>query len=554
MLKLTLAFMLLSTTASLADVLETSSRIDTVSVHPDAAVVTRLAKATVPAGSHLLMLRGLPAELAIGTIQVDAVGINEIRILSIDDAPAPTPLRPNLNPQVAAKLSTLRAKRDEYVDAADLIEKRRSFILKYAEVPIAPVRGDRADQPRWEESWGMIDAGLAKVAEDARAAKARIQQIDAEIAAVEASDQSRQASILPYPPPHRPMRDIAITIETASAAPAEFKVSYKVDSARWEPVYDARLTSATAKMPAALTLARRARISQSTGEDWSDVSLSVSTVQLHRRTTMPDLNPLVAREAPRPAPAARQNMAATIMQESSDASASGVRMTKTAIEPQASVSASGYNVSFQVQGRVTVPGDASGKTILLSQSALNPTVLLQTSPAVDPAAYVEASFTSPDDVPLFPGPVTLTRDAQMIGQGHLAFTPPGALAKLGFGVDDRIQVKHVPITHKEEGPGLLGSTKSETREFKATIRNLHQAPVKITVLDRIPVSEQASVEIEKLSTITPGSEPVSEEKKGVIAWKLDIAPGAQKEIRAGYRLRWPTDRQIIFTSPPAGAR
>ncbi|AOG03015.1 hypothetical protein BSY19_4885 (plasmid) [Bosea sp. RAC05] len=551
LLTLSLAFGLLSSTSVLAAVVEANSRIDKVSVHPDAAIVTRAAKVEVPAGSHQIVLRGLPPELDIASVRVEASGSGDLRILSVDDKPAPAPARPVVSRELAAKLSILKAKRAEYAAAADLIERRRAFIAKFAEAPLATLPDEQTDPLRWEERWVVLGNGLAKAAEDARAIGIRIEQTDAEIDALEATDVGRPPSIMPHHGGGNPLRDITIAVESPAAGSFDFRVSYKVGSARWSAAYDAKLVSATAKEAASLQLARRARISQATGEDWTDVALSVSTIQTQRRTSVPDVGTLVARvaEPPRPAPMPRPGMPTAPMQEFGGAGLADMRMSVAATEQQATVETAGYSVVFEVPGRVSIAGDASNRTILLKQTALTPAVSLQTAPSLDPAAYIEATFTAPDEAPLFPGPVTLTRDSQMIGQGQIPLTAPGAQVKLGFGIDDRIQVTYAPLSRKEEGPGIMGSTRSDTREFKATIRNLRQTPVAMTVVDRLPVSEQSNVEIERLSTMTPGSEPVSEEKRGVIAWKFDIPANGEKEVRTGYRLRWPADRQILLSRP-----
>ena len=72
----------------------------------------------------------------------------------------------------------------------------------------------------------------------------------------------------------------------AARAPT-FRVSYTVRGARWAPLYDARLDTGTRERKPALELVRRAEIVQQTGEDWSDVALSVSTVRTAKGGSAP---------------------------------------------------------------------------------------------------------------------------------------------------------------------------------------------------------------------------------------------------------------------------
>lgn len=543
-LGLSLAFTVLSSITAGGAVIDISSRIDRVTVHPDAAIVTRVAKADVGAGSNQIVLRGLPSEIDISTIRVEAAGTGEMQILAIDDAPAVAQARSGLTKDQESKLVSLKAKQVEYSAAKALLDRRRAFITKFAEAPLAGLPDDQADPLRWEERWAVLESGLAKVAEDAKAIDAGLHSTAAQIAVLESLGSEAGPAIVRQPGKGRPLRDISIAVENPRAGTFDFSISYKVGSARWSAAYDAKLISATASEPAKLTLGRRARITQSTSEDWTNVVLSVSTTATQRRTAIPAVASLVVRtiEPPRPAPATGGFRGTVSLEDRVSREPADVPLAAT--EQQAAMDAAGFRVVFEVPGRVSIARDGMSRTILLQQSTVNPEVTLQTAPALDPAVYIEASFISPGGSPLSPGLVLLTRDSEMIGQGHIPHTPGGGVVRLGFGVEDRVQVSYASIARTEAGPSFMGSNKSDTREFKATLRNFRSAPVSVTVIDRIPISEEASVEIERLSTMTPGSEPVSEEKRGVVAWKINLAPGGENEIRTGYRVRWPADRQI----------
>ena len=70
-------------------------------------------------------------------------------------------------------------------------------------------------------------------------------------------------------------------------------MTYTVRNARWTPLYDARLDTGAKDRKPALELVRRAEITQTTGEDWSNVALSVSTVRTARGGSAPELNSLI---------------------------------------------------------------------------------------------------------------------------------------------------------------------------------------------------------------------------------------------------------------------
>ena len=96
--------------------------------------------------------------------------------------------------------------------------------------------------------------------------------------------------------------EVRIDLAAAAATKATLRVTYAVRNARWAPLYDARLDTGAKDRKPALELVRRAEITQTTGEDWSNVALAVSTVRTARGGSAPDLNSLIVQypQPPRP--------------------------------------------------------------------------------------------------------------------------------------------------------------------------------------------------------------------------------------------------------------
>jgi uncharacterized protein (TIGR02231 family) len=115
---------------------------------------------------------------------------------------------------------------------------------------------------------------------------------------------------------------------------------------------------------------------------------------------------------------------------------------------------------------------------------------------------------------------------------------------LGFGPDERVTVTRAPVKRKENEPSWYGQTKTETREFKTVIRNLHDFPVNLLVVDQAPYSENNAITVELLSQTTQGAEKDPEGKRGLLNWRMTLAPGENKELRLAYRMKWPADRDV----------
>jgi uncharacterized protein (TIGR02231 family) len=128
----------------------------------------------------------------------------------------------------------------------------------------------------------------------------------------------------------------------------------------------------------------------------------------------------------------------------------------------------------------------------------------------------------------------------------MALTPKDETVRLGFGADDKVKIARATLKQVEGSAGFVSSAKTDRREYKTTVRNHHEWPIKVVVEDQIPVSEVEDIKVEMLPATPPPSERDARERRGVVAWNFDLAPGDSKEIKFGWRMRWPADKAIAY--------
>ena len=263
--------------------------------------------------------------------------------------------------------------------------------------------------------------------------------------------------------------------------------------------------------------------------------------------------PPVAYAAPAPSAGVATGLAKRAAPPAADAMAAAPPLLPEpvkAVEQQASLEAGAWQVAFQVPGRISVSADGAAKTFRLATRQFNPTLQARSVPALDETAWLEVHFINDEAVPLLPGQVNIFRDGTYAGTGKVGLVAPGEGLDLGFGADDRVKVTRVPVKRKESEPSWLGQSKSETREFKTSIKNLHDFTLKIVVVDQMPFSESNLISVEQLPVTTPPTDRVLNDKRGVMGWTYDVAAQETKEIRLAYRMKWPADREVVFQAAP----
>ena len=212
----------------------------------------------------------------------------------------------------------------------------------------------------------------------------------------------------------------------------------------------------------------------------------------------------------------------------------------------AELDAGGYSATFKIGGPVGAPGDGSAKTFPLSSRMSRPKLTIRAAPALDPTAYLEAHIVNEDEAPLLPWPTHRAARQRDVGASRVELVAPGDAADFGFGADNRVKVSRYPVKRKENEPGWFGGSKTDAREFKTSVKNLHDLPVNVTIVDRIPFSENTAITVETLPQTTPPTEKQPGDKRGVLAWSFDLQPGEAKDIHLTWQLKWPADREIVL--------
>ena len=226
-------------------------------------------------------------------------------------------------------------------------------------------------------------------------------------------------------------------------------------NARWLPLYDARLDTGAKDRKPALELVRRAEITQSTGEDWSNVALAVSTVRTARGGSAPDLNSLVVQypQAPRPLGSARfPDMKLRQMQAPALAFEAPAAPAQRAEEQQATAEIGGFQVTFRIPGRVSLSASEGAKSLRVSTATITPDLAVRAAPVLDPTAFSKQASGRPRTRPAARR-VAIYRDGVFVGRVEMA----------AAGRDETVGTASAPTTRSRSN----APSSSATRDRRA---------------------------------------------------------------------------------------
>jgi uncharacterized protein (TIGR02231 family) len=394
----------------------------------------------------------------------------------------------------------------------------------------------------WREAFKMVEAEIGAADVAIRTMLLKRRELDAQIAILKSGQRAD--------PPRK--MEVRIDLSTQAAAAATLRVSYAVRDARWVPLYDARLDTGARDRKPALELVRRAEIVQKTGEDWANVALAVSTVRTARGGAAPNLSTLIVRfpTAQVPRPLAGVVAPAPAPARSSSYSADSVRekVAAEAVEERAAtVDTGGFQAVFRIPGRVSLGAGEGARSLRIASLTAAPELLVRAAPSMDETAFLEATFKQTEEAPLLPGRVSLYRDGTFVGRGQMPATQKDETVQLGFGADEQVKVTRSVVRKNEGATGIITSSKTDEREFKIVMRNGHATPVKVTIEEQLPVAENSEIQVEMLPSSTPPTQRDVRDQRGVTAWTTEVPAGETREVKFGWRVRWPTDKTVVFT-------
>ena len=106
-----------------------------------------------------------------------------------------------------------------------------------------------------------------------------------------------------------------------------------------------------------------------------------------------------------------------------------------------------------------------------------------------------------------------------------------------------MRVRHAIAEEKRGETGIITTSKTDMRNYRITVKNLHERAIPVTVLDQIPVSQNADIKVELTGKTAPTKRDV-DDKRGVLAWDMKLEPDEERVIEFGYRVTWPAAKKV----------
>ncbi|MBM7440381.1 mucoidy inhibitor MuiA family protein [Streptomyces sp. HB132] len=410
----------------------------------------------------------------------------------------------------------LEQERDRLRGRQDLLDRLASDLLR--DIGEGAGRGE-TDRPRWTGELDRVDVERASNGEDMRTVEAGLAVLDIELTQIE------QALRVSEEEPAELVGHVELTVESAVAGRVELYVSHLTPCALWRPAYRAVLDGDS------LTLETDAMVWQRTGEDWSDVRLTLSTARSALAAEPPrlveDRLTLTGRSVTE-----RRTLGVELREEEI-----GSLGPAAPVLGLPGVDDGGEARVLRSPAPVSVASDGHAQRVPVSTFATAARSEYSCSPELSPLVTRVVRFDNAAGHALLAGPVDLIRDSGFSGRGTLDFTPPGASVDLAFGsCDDHRVVRRAEESRDTAG---IGQRTVITRTVHLQLSRFcspgERGDRVVVLRERLPVSEVSAVEVRlRKETCSPAPDAIDAE--GIARWDVSVPPNGHRTVTLVYEL------------------
>ena len=507
------------------------TQIEAVTVYTDRALVTRHGTISLTGTERELTVSNLPSTLDPESVRVSGKGSVSVKLqgVTVDRQYTTAPIADRLA-QITAQIEQLGADKRRLQSQIDTIKLQSNFIQGLREKTQASFSQSLARQQiGLEDTQNFLDFIGTKTTEYAFAGedlRQQQQQIDKQL-------QSLRSQLDEVETPNsQESFEITVAIEPAGAGEFKLELSYVVDRARWIPLYDLRvqITSKT------IQLNYLAQIVQTTGEDWSNINLILSTAKPGLGTLPPKLEPWYI-DAPTPMTMRRRSITASssdMMELSAAPMSAGLNFDRLAVSEleyaaenvMAEISQPGSVVIFQLGGCGNIPSDGNPHKVTIFQDDFSCQLEYIAMPSLVSFTYLQAKAKNRSDgATLLVGKANIFRDDVFVGTGNLENTAPGQEFKLNLGIDEGIKIDR-ELSERQVDKTFLAGNRRITYAYRLSVTNLLNVATHIQVSDRIPHSRNEQIKV-KLIKVTP---QIQLGELGRLGWELDLPANSKTEI------------------------
>jgi hypothetical protein len=196
-------------------------------------------------------------------------------------------------------------------------------------------------------------------------------------------------------------------------------------------------------------------------------------------------------------------------------------------------------VTFKIKKNNTIPSLDTPSIIEIDNFTIPAEFEYYSAPQLSENVFLTAKIKDWNKYDLLPGDASIYTEGSYAGTTYINPYQTEEELVISMGVDSNLIIERKQLNNTKD-KSFLGGTRIIDRNYEITVRNNKASDVVVKVFDRIPISQNKEIKVEK--TNIDGAE--FEEKTGILYWLLSITPKQVAKKQLAYQVKYPKNKKI----------
>jgi uncharacterized protein (TIGR02231 family) len=521
---------------------ELTTKIITATLYPDWVRITRQGSIHLDSGTHSIEVSGLPRKINKETLRVTVFGSGNPRLLGVKLKLIRTADQLlDRAGQLEEEIEKTQDELKQLDDKTGLIKQNRSILDKLA-----------SQTETYASALATGEMSIEKQIDALNKLRAQEQILDEEIHSIQITyrERARQLEELKreleevhIAVPHESYTAV-VDVELSQKVDLTIELSYVEEAVSWTPVYELRLLEKDDNP--SLEVSYMADVTQNCGEDWEDISLTLSTARPALSLKLPDLDPWfihLSKPSAFDSPDLTQSSAQTDEAPRLPGNQPDTRFAHQKIKSEELTQLAndvGTSVSYVITYPVSIPSDNLRHKVIIARFLLMPELEYLSTPKLSQAIYRQARIENNSIYTLLPGKANLIIGDEYVGITSIELTVPGEKIELFLGSDNRIKVER-ELKRRDVDRRLSWGKRHLVLAYEITVESMLHHKAIITIYDQMPMPDHEDIKV-KLESADP--KPLEQNKLNQLMWLLELEPKEKQTIRFDYSIDSPQGMNI----------
>ncbi|NRD23712.1 mucoidy inhibitor MuiA family protein [Winogradskyella litoriviva] len=197
------------------------------------------------------------------------------------------------------------------------------------------------------------------------------------------------------------------------------------------------------------------------------------------------------------------------------------------------------NTSFKIDKKHSIPSDGDITVIEIDKFNVPATYNYFAAPIINENVFLTAKIGNWEQYNLLPAEANVYFEGSYSGKTNINPSATTDSLTVSLGVDPNIIVKRTQLNDFKKTT-FIGNNKVVNKAYEIEIKNNKTSTIKLTLLDRIPKSQNRDIKIDDIET---GNSNYNEEQ-GILKWELNLESGVIEKLKHSYSVKFPKGKRL----------